>query len=74
MPGSKKSFILLLVAIMLCVFVLPAFAGSSISETQQELKDVQKDIQSRKEELVQNKKEQTRLLREIDTLKRNCFA
>lgn len=70
MPGSKKSFILLLVAIMLCVFVLPAFAGSSISETQQELKDVQKDIQSRKEELSQNKKEQTRLLREIDNLKK----
>ena len=42
MPGSKKSFILLLVAIMLCVFVPPAFAGSSISETQQELKDVQR--------------------------------
>ena len=29
MPGSKKSFILLLVAIMLCVFVLPALPAAA---------------------------------------------
>ncbi|NLM52121.1 MAG: peptidoglycan DD-metalloendopeptidase family protein [Firmicutes bacterium] len=66
---QRKVFIMLLVAVLLCLNIFPVLANT-IDEKKQELDKINQNIQQRKKELAQNKQEQEKILREIKLLEK----